>query len=648
MVAAPDGHRPVLEASNGIPLLWLALLDAAAPEAAWSAGATLRLADGPAVGVTFEREAALRRLAARRAGVVAWVGEAAGSVLDQLTDFLADQPGSVLRLDLSEWVELFDSREQALQSLRAGVAALDSKVGKRRPPAVRKLLDESGLSGREAQEPAFGVLLAGAACSGREPWRRDPPRERRAAEDYVTWSRQSDRHFISADGRMAATTVTNPAGVETPVMCIPGSSEVVAWASEVPDEVGYLYPQRLSADGGSLFCGVRWHPGAQSRTLRFGPDGVRVIHEGEPSFGVSACSAAGDVAAGALQPASGGPSRAAVWRDGSGVQVLPDVAPDSAVEFASVDGQVLAGSVRRADAAGQYCGAQVWIWRSDGSAGRCIAEAWRAEWQALSTDGLRGVIRLHADRAAPARLLWWDNAAAALLPIDCGAANPSDLVFSPDVRCALARTADALVLWWCDGRAVETTMATEGLAVDPRQVSSAGDWWVATARNTANHAVAAVLVWERGCGVQRFEAPPSDARLGLGLFVASRCESLEELVLLGQWRDSGEPVTWSLQRGFLAWGAAPRPLPAAPIDFTPLARAQGFAYLEMPARQRPMRVDVDRVGIGSRSVGFQAKCVPTFVVLDDDGRATDRVIDGGAWDATTEANVVAALTPWLG
>jgi hypothetical protein len=100
------------------------------------------------------------------------------------------------------------------------------------------------------------------------------------------------------------------------------------------------------------------------------------------------------------------------------------------------------------------------------------------------------------------------------------------------------------------------------LIVDPRGVSSAGDWCVATVRNPANSAAAAVLLWERGRGVRRFDAPPSDTLLGLNLSVASPCESLNGLVLFGQWRDSGEPVTWTLRRGFVAWGQPPRPVPA--------------------------------------------------------------------------------------
>jgi hypothetical protein len=715
MVAAEDGHRAVLEAANNIPLLWLALIDAATPDADWSAGATLRLTDAASTGLALEREAALRRLAARRAGVVAWVGEAAGVVLDQFADFIATQPGlatpaalatqagptkqpdAALRLDVSEWVDLFDSREQALQDLRAGVAALDSKVGKRRPPAVKKLMDGLSLSGREAEDPAFGALLAGVACSGREPWRRDPPRERRKADDYITWVRKADRHFIAADGRRVATTVTNSDGVETPVMWSTGSSDLVTHASEVPDEVGHLDPQCLSADGESLFCGARWHPGAVPRTLRVGPDGVRVIHEGEPAFAVSACSTAGDVAAGTLFPADGGPSLAALWRDGSGLQALPDVPPDSQVWLASADGKMLAGASRLKDATGESGDERLWTWRGDGTGVREVAQDWRAEWRALSRDGRRGVLQLRAGREAPTRLLLWDAAADAPRPIECGAVARSEVVFSNDLGCALARTADAMQLWWADGRGVETTLATEGLMMDPLHVSSAGDWWVATLRNTANYAAAAVLLWERGRGLRRFDAPPSDGRLQLGLSVASACESLDELVLFGQWRDTGEPVTWSLQRGFLEWGAAPPPVPEPPIDFTPLAQAPDFAYVEMPRRQRPMReivqefraafpglrtalyftapwcetchelepllrrpalqallrgvllmrVDVDRVGNGSRSIAFEAESLPTFVVLDDAGVATDRVIDAGAWDETTEENVAAALRSWL-
>ena len=695
LVAAQHGPLAILEAANGVPLLWLGLLDASTAAGEWTAGVTMRLAPGPAVGITFAREAALRRLAARRAGIVAWVGEAAGTVLDQFTRFVDEQAAPELSLDLSEWVELFDSREQALAALHASVAALDAKVGKRRPPAVRQLLDAQGLIGREAHEPAFGVLLAGTASIGREPWRRDPPRERRAADDVVTWSRQSDRHFVSRDGRVVATTVTNATNVETPVIWSPQSSERVTRASAVPDEIGYLHPQRLSADGNALFCSVTWHPGPVARTLCFGPDGMRVLHEGDAAFGVSACSATGDVAAGALYGPSPEPARAAIWRDGLGVQTLPEMPADAVVTALSGDGQLAGVESRSKDAAGQYGGTQAWTWSAEPARRGVVAEGWHVTWVALSDDGRRGVLSVQAEKSGSTCLHHWQDGGRAV-PIECGAATRTEVAFSPDLGCALARTDDALKLWRADGT-IETVMATDGLIVDPRHVSSAGDWWVATERDTSNYATAAVLLWTRDGGVKRFAAPASTGRLGLGLYVASACESLDDLVLLGQWRDGGEPVTWSPAEGFVEWGKAPRPVPSPPIDFTPITQGERFVFATMPDRDQPMRervqafqavypgltpmlyvtadwcepcrelepllkqpalqrllrghlllrVDVDRVGIGSRSIGFQAAAVPAFIAMDDTGRATGRMIDGGAWDETTEANVTAALSGWL-
>jgi hypothetical protein len=179
----------------------------------------------------------------------------------------------------------------------------------------------------------------------------------------------------------------------------------------------------------------------------------------------------------------------------------------------------------------------------------------------MSPDGCRGAIEVRAGKEAQARMHHW-QAGATAVPIGCGPAGRTDVVFSPDLRCALARTEDALVLWRPDSEP-EAVIAANGLIIDPRGVSSAGDWCVATVRNPENYAVSAVLLWERGRGVRRFDAPPSETQLGLSLLVASPCEALDNLVLFGQRRQSGEPVTWTLQRGFVAWGKPPRPVSAA-------------------------------------------------------------------------------------
>ncbi len=60
-----------------------------------------------------------------------------------------------------------------------------------------------------------------------------------------------------------------------------------------------------------------------------------------------------------------------------------------------------------------------------------------------------------------------------------------------------------------------------------------------------------------------------------------------------------------------------------------------------------MRVDVDDVGVGSRSIGFQVNAIPAFVPLDAEGRATGKILDGGAWDETTAQNVTDALARLL-
>lgn len=566
MIVAGGEHAAILESAHEVPLLWLGLLDAEGADADWGDGATLGLGVAERIGITLGREAALGRLAARRGAIVAWVGEAAGTVLDQFLEFVRGQRGESLRLDVSEWVESFESRAQALRVVRERVAVLDEPPRKRRPAAVRRLLEEIGLAGLQGDAPAFGALLGGAACGGREPWRRDPPRERRAADDRVVWSTQADRHFVSANGRVVATTVRSFDHVETPVLWSPLEAESVdagtmLRASRLPEEIGFLYPDLLSPDGRVLFCNVVWHPGALDKAVRIDPDGVQVVHAGEDAFAPSACSRDGRVAGGAMYPRDGATRRAAVWCEGVGVRELPGVAPDSRVQRVSADGQVLAGEVEQRDARGGSTGMQAWVWHGAGLEGRVVAEAWRTQWVALSRDGRRGAIAVTPDAMGDARLHVWQDGAG-LVPIECGAAGPMDLAFSVDLRCALARTDVGLVLWR-PGVEDEPAMALRGEWVEPRHVSDAGDWWVATVRDPRNHSVAAVLLGERGRGVRRFDVPGAEDGLGLYLPAVSAGESLDELVLFGQWRDSGEPVTWTVRQGFVGWGDPPPPVARA-------------------------------------------------------------------------------------
>ncbi|MBK7529738.1 contact-dependent growth inhibition system immunity protein [Piscinibacter sp.] len=77
------------------------------------------------------------------------------------------------------------------------------------------------------------------------------------------------------------------------------------------------------------------------------------------------------------------------------------------------------------------------------------------------------------------------------------------------------------------------------------------------------------------------------------------------------------------------------------------------ALLMHPGLQRTLqgwlllRVDIDRFGIGARSVGYQSSAVPTFVALDSQCRAVGAPLDGGAWTDSTDEAIAAALVPWL-
>lgn len=77
------------------------------------------------------------------------------------------------------------------------------------------------------------------------------------------------------------------------------------------------------------------------------------------------------------------------------------------------------------------------------------------------------------------------------------------------------------------------------------------------------------------------------------------------------------------------------------------------ALLMNPGLQRNLqgwlllRVDIDRFGVGARSVGYQSGAVPAFVALDSQCRAVGVPLDGGAWTDSTDEAIAAALVPWL-
>ncbi len=553
---AVDGEtsRAVLEAANEIPLLWLALIDAATPDSAFAPGATLRLGNGRNLGLLLRRDDAIARLRARQPGLVAWLGDAAGGVVDQFAGFLGLQIGTTLRLDLSEWADAVDSTTEAVQALLADVAALDTRPGKRRPPAVKQLLARSGLDTVSPDEPAFGSLLGGVACAGREPWRRDPPRERRIPGERVYWCGQPERHFVSADGKVVATTVTSFANVETPVIWTPRPGERPR-TTAIPERIGYVYPEALSADGCALFCSAVCHPGAVSTTIRCSADGIRVLHEGEPGFSVSACSGDGTVAGGALYPPYPGKPLAAWWNASDGVRTLPSALPGSVVRRVSGNGRVLAGDRPHATSDGPWQGLQAWTWRPGEPRPTPVVEGWGLQWDALSADGRSGVLAVQpGQHDGPRRLLWRDD--GELVPVEIEGSELREIVFSPDLRCALALIDGRLVIWNADGR-IETTLPPTSEPVVPCHVGNGGDWWAATVRDPADDRTQAVLLQERGAQPRRFDLPTSGDAAGVQLLVASFCSEPGDLVLFGQWRDTLEPVTWSPVHGLSSWGDAP-------------------------------------------------------------------------------------------
>lgn len=60
-----------------------------------------------------------------------------------------------------------------------------------------------------------------------------------------------------------------------------------------------------------------------------------------------------------------------------------------------------------------------------------------------------------------------------------------------------------------------------------------------------------------------------------------------------------------------------------------------------------IRLDIDEWSGHMSGSGFNVEVVPIFFRLDNQGKPTGDVIDGGAWGADTAENIARVMGPWF-
>ncbi len=552
LIDSAAGSVAVLESNNALPLLWVGLLSSAQLDPGLSEGPTMGFVEGAARGVTLTRGAALEQLSNRRDNVACWLGEDAAVVLDQLGAFLRSQPGTTLRIDLSEWVELSDNLAAATQELRDMLQALSTPPAKRRPKHVKQVLERAGLLKLPSDAPAFGVLLGGVACAGREPWRRDPPRERRRADDELQWQAGFDQQHASDDGRLLYATAINSAYVQTPVRWQRDGRDHPRLVPIADEAVGHVWANVMSGDGAVLFGTCHTHPGGITRGFRLDGAGMTLLGvPDDPPFIPMCTNTEGNCAGGWLDAKPGGimNSRAAIWSESRGLRALPPGDAGSAVAKLSADGRVAAGTLRTTGAV------QALVWEHD-SPPTLVAEFFSLDWLALAPSGRCGVLRVMTGYGVDGDAHFWRNGDAARPMLDDAGKGLWALAVSPDVTLALGQGTDGISFWRPDRAPQQVLDADEARGLWPLHVPSSGDWFVAREIDPSTYATSAIVVWEPRRGLTRHALKAGG--LELDLQVANRAETLDQLVVLGFVRRAGEPVMWTARDGVVRWGAVPR------------------------------------------------------------------------------------------
>ncbi|SEO08257.1 hypothetical protein SAMN05428959_104561 [Duganella sp. CF517] len=563
VIAEKSGEATILlEANNLLPLLWLAAL----PPAAVGGPAPLPTAspgiEGRApVGYSMTPGEATAQLMRRKAMIEKWFGAAGSVIVDQFAALLNRDLPARIHLDLTEYIDLDTGPDSFVRMLQQTVAALDtdpSKGGpKRRPPAIKWLMDEFKLSGVAESAPLFGVALAGAMDDDSEPWRREPPRPTRVAGERLLPS--NDSHLIAADGSVIVGALRNAEWLNTPVVWrrLPASAQRV----DVPDNVGGVWVHHVSQDGSVLVGGCESFPKARYRMFRYQHGKMELLAADHGRvFLVAGVNSDASVLVGShhstdKEHAVYSLTKRAFRMEGGNEPV--DIGPPDAISAASVvtpDGRWVGGYTERGPLETRE--QRAFVWSAEAGCVDLDPGFFMLDWVAISPDGQRGLLKYMSERGGPTGYQFWQRGRA-LQPIP-ELLDASSVRVSAAVDAVVARVPghEAPMLWTCDAGARPIDFGAATGKLDPLYVADGAGAIVAEeAPPGASWGCQNLLIWKDG-NVERHRL--SDAAGGdtLGWRYVNRPPELNHFVTSGATVRQGVRMSWGLQQGL-------QPLPEA-------------------------------------------------------------------------------------
>lgn len=555
VIAEKAGEATILlEANNLLPLLWVATLAADQLDSVVSLPS-----DSPSVehmepvGFSMTPGEATTQLMRRRRLIERWFGDAGGVILEQFAGLLNGNMPERIYLDLTEYVELCSSTEAFLQMLQKAIAVLDTAPAregiKRRPPAIKWLMDEFSLSGVEESAPMFGLAMAGCMENSREPWHREPPRPRRTPGEKLYSS--NHKHLISSDGRLIVVGMRNLKRLETPVIW----SRVSATAQllDLPDNIGDAWVGHLSRDGSVLVGGCTAYPGEGYKLFRYQSGQFELLlTDPERIFLIGGANDDASVLVGQHYSTTGdyesqNQTRRAFRMEAGKAPV--DIGPPGTICAARVvtpDGRYVGGYTehRQLEERSQ----RAFIWSAEEGYVDLGAGFFLLDWIAISPDGERGLLKYMTESGGATGYQFWQRGHALRAIPAMLEAKAVRFSASVDAIVAQVEGQETPVLWTCESGLRPLDLGSVTGTIEPLYIADRAN---AVVMGESPPGIAwrcrNILVWKDG-NVERHALHDKSGDM-IAWRYQNRPAELADFVTSGELVSTGVSISWSLEHG---------------------------------------------------------------------------------------------------
>lgn len=556
VIAEKSGEATILlEANNLLPLLWVAAL----PPLAVGSPMPLPTAspgidDTAPLGYSMTPGEATAQLTRRKALIERWFGTAGSIIVDQFAELLNRDLPERIHLDLTEYIDLDSSTDSFVGMLRQAVAALDTDPSKgspkRRPPAIKWLMDEFKLSGVAESAPLFGVALAGSMDDDSEPWHREPPRPKRMAGERLF--RSNDEHRISDDGGVIVAGMRSNEWLNTPVVWsrVQGTARLL----DVADSIGSVWVHHLSHDGSVLVGGCETFPKGRQRIFRYS-DGKMDLLGANPArvYLVAGVNADASVLVGRHHSTDKDHD---VYRlttrafriEGSNEPV--DIGPPDTISAASVvtpDGRWVGGYTERGPLETRE--QRAFVWSMDDGCVELGPGFFMLDWVAISPDGQRGLLKYMSERGGPTGYQFWRRGHALQAIPELLDASWVRVSAAVDAVVASIPGHETSVLWTLDAGLRPIDFGAANGKLQPLYVADGASAIVAVESPPgASWGCANLLIWKDG-NVDRHQLYDEARGDILGWRYVNRPPNLNDFVTSGEMVRQGVQISWGLVHG---------------------------------------------------------------------------------------------------